>query len=50
MATTKQVRVTPLTDKMVTRLTNKLKRKNPLIKNRQDVVALAITELAEREL
>lgn len=50
MVTAKQVRITPVVDKLVTKLTKKLKKTNPFIKGRQDVVALAITELAEREL
>ena len=50
MVSTKQIRVTPVVDKLVTRLTRKLKKTNPFIKGRQDVIALAVTELADREL
>ena len=50
MVTAKQVRVSPVIDKLVTRLVKKLSKTNPLVKDRQDVVSLAITELAEREL
>ena len=50
MVIAKQVRVSPVIDRLVTRLVAKLKKTNPLIKDRQDVISLAITELAEREL
>ena len=46
----KQVRLSPAIDKLVVRLIPKLHKKNPFIKGKQDVVALAIIELAEREL
>ncbi len=50
MVTAKQIRVTPIVDKLVTKLTKALKKTNPLVKTRQDTITLAVTELADREL
>lgn len=46
----KQVRLTPASDKLVNKLLTKLKKSKPFIKGKQDVVTLAIIQLAEREL
>ena len=44
-----QVRLAPAQDKLVKRLLTKLKKSNQFIKSKQDVVALAIIELGEKE-